>query len=229
MGSMADDRGGQRSSEAAAMTRGLVMNWGWRYDLLVWLADVVVLGGKLHDLRRRACELAAIQEGASLLDVGCGTGSLALEAFRRAGSAGHVAGVDPGVRQIARARSKARRAGFPIEFQVGVIERLGFADASFDIVLSTMMLHHLPDDLKHRGLSEVARVLRPGGRLVVGDFMRPAEHDGRRPGLGAGETGIQDVPDLIREAGFEVVVHEDMRFPWLPRVPGAGFVVGRKA
>jgi ubiquinone/menaquinone biosynthesis C-methylase UbiE len=226
---MTDERGGQRSDQAVVATRGLVLDWGWRYDLLVWLSDVIILRGRLRELRRRACELATIHEGARVLDVGCGTGSLALEAFRRAGRAGHVAGVDPGVRQIVRARSKARRAGFPIDFQVGVIERLGFAEASFDVVLSTLMLHHLPEELKHQGLSEIARVLRPGGRLVVGDFMRPEKDGGRRAALGAGETGIQDVPDLMRQAGFELLAREDMRFPRLPGVPGAGFVVGRKA
>ena len=58
----------------------------------------------------------------------------------------------------------------PIEFQIGVIERLPFPDQTFDVVLSTLMMHHLPDPLKRQGLSEIARVLKPGGRLVIADF-----------------------------------------------------------
>ncbi len=67
-------------------------------------------------------------------------------------------------------------------FRVGVIERLELSDQSFDAALSTMMMHHLPDDLKRRGLAEMARTLKPGGRLVVVDFKRPEPRAGRPAG-----------------------------------------------
>ena len=66
------------------MTRGWVMNLGWRYDLLVWFFDIFLLRGQLRKLPRRAADLAQLQTGEAVLDVGCGTGTLALEACKRA-------------------------------------------------------------------------------------------------------------------------------------------------
>ena len=127
-----------------AGTGGLVMNWGWTYDLTVWFFDTFVFRGKLRELRTRVLDLARLQPGDAVLDVGCGTGTLALAARQRVGESGHVVGVDPGPRQIGRARAKAARQNFAADFQIGVIERLAFRDQSFDAVLSTMMMHHLP-------------------------------------------------------------------------------------
>ena len=61
------------------------MNWGWRYDLMVWFLDTVVLRGKLQSLRYRTADLAQLQSGETVLDVGCGTGTLALRPFLSAG------------------------------------------------------------------------------------------------------------------------------------------------
>jgi ubiquinone/menaquinone biosynthesis C-methylase UbiE len=214
---------------SAKETRGWVMNWGWRYDLMVWFFDTLLFRGKLQELRQKTADLAQLQRGETVLDVGCGTGTLALEAYARVGETGRVSGVDPGPQQIARARSKAARGSFPIDFQVGVIEQLAFPDQSFDVVLSTLMMHHLPDDLKRQGLSEIARVLKPGGRLVIVDFKRPEEQHSQSARLGAGEIGIQDQPALIKEAGFSQIETGEIRLPRLPRLPGAGFVRARKS
>ena len=120
------------------------MDWGWRYNLMVWVLDILVLRRKLRAIRMRACDLAGVHEGEAVLDFGCGTGTLALEPYRRVGRTCRVSGVDPGPRQIARAQSKAQRAGFTIDFELGVIEHLPFVGGSFDVVLNTMMMHHLP-------------------------------------------------------------------------------------
>jgi demethylmenaquinone methyltransferase/2-methoxy-6-polyprenyl-1,4-benzoquinol methylase/phosphoethanolamine N-methyltransferase len=71
---------------------------------------------------------------------------------------------------VERARRNAARAGVGVRFEVGVIEALQYPDDHFDVVLSSMMLHHLPDELKRRGLAEIRRVLKPGGRVVAVDF-----------------------------------------------------------
>src|SRR5437762_1630344 len=106
------------SKASAKETKGLVLNGGWRYDLMGWFIDTFVFRGKFRELRQRTVNLARIQPGEQVLDVGCGTGTLAMEVARRVGRAGRVAGVDPGTQQIARACAKAARRNVPIEFQI---------------------------------------------------------------------------------------------------------------
>jgi SAM-dependent methyltransferase len=220
---------------SAKETRGLILNRGWRYDLEVWFFDLFLLDGKLRELRQRTADLARIRPGEKVLDVGCGTGTLAIEVQRRVGATGRVFGVDPGTRQIARARSKAARRNLPTEFQIGVIEHLEFPDQTVDVVLNTLMMHHLPDDLKRQGFSEIARVLKPGGRLVIADFERPEKRQDQPAGLGAGQSGVQDLPELIKGAGFSQVETEKLRLPRLatrlhPRSgPGVVFVRAYKS
>jgi ubiquinone/menaquinone biosynthesis C-methylase UbiE len=98
----------------------------------------------IRQLRQKALDRAHLSSGQSLLDVGCGTGSLAIEAAAQVGSTGWVAAIDPAPRQIARAQAKARRSGLDIEFRSAVIEHLPFPDGSFDAITSTLMMHHLP-------------------------------------------------------------------------------------
>jgi SAM-dependent methyltransferase len=230
MRSLARAHHGESGGTSACETPGLVLDWGWRYDLVVWLFDVVSRG-KLREIRRRALDLADLRGGEAVLDVGCGTGTLALEAYERVGATGRVAGVDPAPRQIARARSKAARRGASVDFQVGAVERLAFPDRSFDAVLSTWMMHHLPDDLKRRGLAEIARVLGPDGRLVIVDAEHRGHrgHHGRATRLGAGELGIQELPALMRDAGFSRIETWEARLTGLPRFPRAGIALGRKS
>jgi len=119
--------------------------------------------GREQAFRQRITDLARLQPAEKVLDVGCGTGTLAMVARQRVSETGRVSGIDPSPQMITRASRKAERIGLAIDFQVGVIEHLSFPDQSFDVVLSTFMMHHLPDDLKRRGLAEIARALKPGG------------------------------------------------------------------
>ena len=220
------------------ITRGLILDTGCRYDLMEWFFDTILFRGKLWELRQKTADLARIQPGEKVLDVGCGTGTLAMEVELRVGATGRVVGIDPGEQQIARARSKAIQRGLSIEFQIGVIEQLNFPDHTFDVVLSTIMMHHLSDTLKRQGLAEIARVLRspdpasgkPGGRLVLADFKRPEERPAQPVRFGAGGSRIQDLVALVKDAGFLRVESEEMRLPRFPAHSAgfAGFVSGKK-
>lgn len=158
-------------------------------------------------------EQALIKPGDSVLDVGCGTGEVTLLAKTRA-KAGSVYGIDPAPEMIAVARRKATRKRLDIDFRVGVIESLPFPDSSIDVVTSSLMMHHLPEDLKVRGLAEIYRVLKPGGRLLVADFMRPTgsllNHlfiaFTRHQSL---KSGIEDMQKLLKDAGFRQVNQSD--------------------
>jgi demethylmenaquinone methyltransferase/2-methoxy-6-polyprenyl-1,4-benzoquinol methylase/phosphoethanolamine N-methyltransferase len=126
--------------------------------------------GRCSALHRKIVALAAITPGQRVLDVGCGPGRLAIVAAAAAGPTSEVCGIDPAPEMIERARRNAARAGVTISLDVGVVEALPYDADHFDVVLSTLMLHHLPDDVKRRGLAEIRRVLRPGGRVVAVDF-----------------------------------------------------------
>jgi ubiquinone/menaquinone biosynthesis C-methylase UbiE len=210
-----------------AQTTGLILNLGWRYDLMVSVIDIL-LGGTLGRLRRQALDLVDLHSGAQVLDIGCGTGTLALEAYPRVGATGRVVGIDPAPRQVDRARTRAARRRMTIDFQIGVIEQLPLADRSFDAVLSTWMMHHLPDDLKRLGLAEIARVLKPGGRLVIVDAEHPVRR-GDTARLGVGRLGTDGLPALLAEAGFGIVETRQVQLTRLPGLPQAGIVLARTA
>jgi demethylmenaquinone methyltransferase/2-methoxy-6-polyprenyl-1,4-benzoquinol methylase/phosphoethanolamine N-methyltransferase len=88
----------------------------------------------------------------------------------RAGADGDVHGIDAAPEMILEAERKAAERQLDVGFQVGLIEDIPLPDGRFDVVLSSLMLHHLPKDLKRRGIAEISRVLKPGGRFVAVDI-----------------------------------------------------------
>jgi ubiquinone/menaquinone biosynthesis C-methylase UbiE len=115
---------------------------------------------------------AHIQCGQSVLDVGCGTGTLTLLIKRiHPNAAVYGLDVDPQVLDIAR--RKAEQAGATVVLQQGTATRLPYPDESFDRVFASLMLHHLTREDKRRALAEAFRVLKPGGELHVADFGKP--------------------------------------------------------
>ena len=156
--------------EATTRTDGLVIRTPRRYDLRLWWAS----RGRERRFRREEVALARIGPGDRVLDVGCGTGSLTIEAARAAGPGGRVVGIEPGAEMIGRARAKARRAKVPIEFVPTAGEALPFPGDSFDVVLVSLVLHQLPSGPLHGTMAEIRRVLAPGGRLLIVDLGTPA-------------------------------------------------------
>ena len=165
-----------------------------------------VFGKKMSGGRNTLVELAAPAPDDSVLDVGCGTGEVALAIAARVPGA-KVVGIDASPEMIARARAKAAKSASRVEFQVAAIESLPFADDSFDVVTSSLMLHHLPVDLKRAGLAEVRRVLKPGGRFVAADFATDSHtrlgHLLSVFGHGRGPAAIDSLEPLLRDAGFQ--------------------------
>jgi ubiquinone/menaquinone biosynthesis C-methylase UbiE len=153
----------------APKTHGRLIRWARSYDMLNHLFFL----GRERGFRQRVVELAGIEPGETVLDVGCGTGTLAMVAKERVGSDGTVHGIDAAPQMIREAQRKAARDGLDVRFQTALIEDLPFPDGSFDVVLSSLMLHHLPPDLKRRGVAEIVRLLKPGGRFCAVDFDPP--------------------------------------------------------
>ncbi len=227
MHSAARHRHNQAGETSVIETKGLTLSGGWRYDLMEHLMDTFTFRGQVGAMRRRTIALADLQPSEQALDVGCGTGTLALLAGKHVGRAGRVVGVDPSAEQIAHARAKAARNHAPVTFEIGVIERLAFPDQTFDVVFSTLMIHHLPAPLKRQGLAEIARVLKPGGRLVIADFIRKQERTGRAAHFHAGGSNLRDLVALVTVAGFTQIETEELRAKRFSAFPGAGFIVAR--
>ena len=188
----------------AIATKGLVLRRAqarW-YDAL---AAVLTLG-RDRQLRERLAELARLAPGETVLDVGCGTGSLALAAKRAVGAAGSVTGVDASPEMVALATRKTARDGVDIDFRTAAAERLPFADATFDAVLATLMLHHLPGPVRRDCVHEARRVLKPGGRMLAVDFSRSSSRKGGLLGRlhRHGGVSVEKMVALLRDAGFRV-------------------------
>jgi len=177
---------------------------------LAWVHDTLSFRGRLRHLRQRTVALAQVQPGEAVLDVGYGTGTLLLDVARQVSTTGRVAGVDPSQEQIARARAKAARRGQSIEFQIGVIEQLPFPDQTFDVVCSTLMMHHLPAPLKRQGIAAMARVLKPAGCLILADFTHQADRTGRAAHVHAGGNRMHELAALISGVGFSQLEREEI-------------------
>ena len=169
-------------------------------------------------LLRQAC----IQDGHRVLDLGCGTGTLALM-VKRAHPAAKVFGLDADLETLELARTKLAKAGVAVGLDQGRASALLYINDSFDRALSSLFFHHLTSELKTEAMREVFRVLRPGGEFHIADWGKPTSLVMRLAFLGVqildGFTTTADnvrgvLPDLLWRAGFEKVEITD-RFPTL--------------
>lgn len=189
------------NSGLAPSSSGLVVHWAGRYDLLI----AVLTLGRERRFRETLLEPARLQQGESVLDIGCGTGTLAIAAKRRVGESALVHGIDASPEMVVRAQRKAKRAGVGVVFEIARAQSLPFPDARFDVVLSTVMLHHLPRVARVLAVREARRVLKPGGRLLAVDFVRGSGKGLRAHFHRHGRVDPRDLIALASEAGLSIV------------------------
>lgn len=197
----------------AAGLRGLTR----LYDPIV----AVTMRERLFRERLARQVMAGLAEGATVADIGAGTGTFAIALASRAPAAGVVA-VDGDPEALALARAKPGSAA--VSWRQGLAAALPLEDGSCDRVVMSLLLHHLDADGKRAALAECRRVLRPGGRLHVADWGRP-----RDPlmalglftlALFDGFDGIRDhaagrLPLILEGAGFRRLRrHDRLRTAW---------------
>jgi SAM-dependent methyltransferase len=187
-------------------------------DWLLPLYDPLTRLLGAHAMHQRLVDQADLRPGLRVLEIGCGTGNLAV-LIKRQHPGTTVLGLDPDPRALARAERKARRARLPVEFTRGFADDLPYPTGSVERVFSALMLHHLDAADRPAALREVARVLAPGGSFHVVDIAagpEPADRPTARPlarlvhrphrhGHGHGHGGPgddDDIPTLIRAAGL---------------------------
>jgi ubiquinone/menaquinone biosynthesis C-methylase UbiE len=197
-------RHGRRAARGHTVAGGILIGHAGVYDTLTRL-----LLGPLY--RRIAADVAAAApDGAQVLEVGCGPGHLSIRLTRHHGF--DVTGLDLDPAMIARAQANTDRAGnrggrHP-SFLVGDVAALAFPDRSFDLVVSTLSMHHWADPAV--GLAEISRVLRPNARALVWD-LRP----GVRPHLfGPRHAHIPDPLEHTRNARLRMVKATPWPWPW---------------
>jgi ubiquinone/menaquinone biosynthesis C-methylase UbiE len=183
---------------------------------------VVALTSREHAFKRRLLDHAAISDGERVLDLACGTGTLAIEIKKDAPKA-KVAALDADPAILERARAKAREAGVKIAFDQGLSYELPYDARRFDVVVSTLFFHHLGDEAKADTAEEIRRVLKPGGRTLIADWGRPQDPVMRMAfvavqlldGLRTTSSNVAGrLPEFLRDAKLkQVAVVDRMRTP----------------
>jgi ubiquinone/menaquinone biosynthesis C-methylase UbiE len=183
------------------------------------LSAKVLFAGRRRRSYQRLIAAGEVQRGDRVLDIGCGPGYFARMLAEAVGPEGAVVGIDAAPEMIEYANRKARSLK-NCRFESGAAESLTFPDASFDVVASSLMMHHVPGELQLQAVREMRRVLRPGGRLVLADFTIPERGAWRIVASLTGHAGdmarrmASPVEALAAEAGFTDLSSGDSP-PWL--------------
>jgi ubiquinone/menaquinone biosynthesis C-methylase UbiE len=172
--------------------------------------------GREHVLRETTVDLAGVKQGDSVLEVGCGTGTLTLAAKKKAGVSGRVYGIDliPGM--IEASKRKAAQANEEITFQVAGIDNIPFNDNMFDVVICSFMIFHMSEEVRKKGITEIQRVLKPQGRLLVLDLALPAQPIQRAIAKmffgGMLQHELQELVPIMKTFGFSEIEIAPVKF-----------------
>jgi ubiquinone/menaquinone biosynthesis C-methylase UbiE len=172
----------------------------WTYEL----TSVIAFRGRRRTVYGRVVALSGARPGDRVLDIGCNAGYLARLLAATVTPGGQVTGVDPSGPAIAHA---TRRAPANASFAVGTAQDLGWPDGSFDVVTSTLAVHHIPEADRAAAFGEMFRVTRPGGRLLIADFRPSRRHRGPH---GLRHAQAIDLTALAEAAGFRVEASGDL-------------------
>jgi ubiquinone/menaquinone biosynthesis C-methylase UbiE len=172
------------------------------------IASGIAFLGRRRRVYTRIVALSGARPGDRVLDVGCSGGYLARLLAAAVTPNGRVAGIDPASPAIDYAR---RRDPGNCSFAVGVAQDLDLPDRSFDVVTSTLAVHHIPEAARPAAFDEMYRVTRPGGRLLVADFRPSGRRLALHPGGRATRHGdAVPLDDLATAAGFRVQTRGDL-------------------
>jgi ubiquinone/menaquinone biosynthesis C-methylase UbiE len=194
-------------------TSGITISHGRGYEIF---GTVFFVGRRRHVFQRLA-QLSGARPGDRVLDVGCGTGYLTRLMAETVTPSGTVLGIDPSPGVLAHARRTTRQPH--CTYEDGIAEDLAAPDASYDVAVTSLMVHHLPEPIRGRAIGEMFRVLRPGGRVLVADFRPPSSRIGRHlvgalTGPAMEHNAVHLLQPLVREAGFTRIATGDLH-PWI--------------
>lgn len=179
-----------------------------------WLTNLYdpVLRATMREatFKSRLIAQAELRPGHRVLDIGCGTATLTI-AVKRSQPEAEVIGLDGDPEVLRLAAAKIAAAGVTVALDQSLSDRLPYADASFDRVLTSLLLHHLTAETKRRTLAEIRRVLRPGGQVHIADWGKAQDAVMRGAffliqlldGFATTTDNVKGkIPEFLREAGL---------------------------